>query len=95
MRTFVEGMDYNIWKVFKNDYLVTHIKLMMFWKTKIQINFTKEEKEKVLRSLKEKTIITIILSINEFLCVSHYEETKEVCDTLQVINHVTTQAKRD
>lgn len=77
MRTFIEGMNYNIWEVFKNDYLVPHIKLMMFWKTNID-KFYQRKKGKSVAQLKEKTIITIILSTNEFMCVSHYEETKEV-----------------
>lgn len=59
-----------------------------------EYNGTKDKKEKVQNGLKAKTIIATALGLNNVLCVSHIETTKEMWDTLQVTHEGTTEVKR-
>lgn len=45
-------------------------------------------------NLKSKTILTTVLSTDEFLWVSHYNIVKEMWNTLQVTNEGTIDVKR-
>lgn len=54
----------------------------------------KMKKKKMQCSMKAKTIFTIAIGFNEFLCVSHYETSKEMRETLQV-THEGTNVKKE
>lgn len=51
-------------------------------------------REKVQRNLKDKTIITNTLGLDEFLRVSHCKIVKEVWETLQATHEGTTEVNR-
>lgn len=57
-------------------------------------DWTQEEREKIQHNLKAKTIITTVLSIDEFFNISHCETTKEMFYTLPITNEGTTEVKR-
>lgn len=44
-------------------------------------DLTNDKKEKVQHNLKAKTIMTIVIGLDEFLCVSHYD-TDDGCRTV-------------
>lgn len=55
--------------------------------------WTKNDKEKVQRGLKGKTIITTSFGIDEFLLVSQCETTKEMWDTLELTHEGTIKVR--
>lgn len=55
--------------------------------------WTSEESEKVKCSLKVKTIITNILVLDEFLCVSYCETVKKMYNILQVTHEGKNEVK--
>lgn len=60
-----------MWKVVKNGSLVLTHEVNDAVVNKKEDDWTKEEREKMQRSLKDKTIITTTFGFNEF-CVFHF-----------------------
>lgn len=90
MRIFIEEIKYDIWSAIKNGFFVHtyHVDGVIenkFW--------TNKDKEKIQHYLKSTTIITTVIGIDEFLCVSHCESTKEMWDILQLIHEGTIDVK--
>lgn len=77
MKFFIKGIDRGIWRAMKESlFFPTH-------EDDVEINkpekdLSKDDKENVQCSLKEKTVITTALGLDEFLQVSHHESEKEM-----------------
>lgn len=64
-------MDHGIWKAMNECSFVPTQEVNGFVENKLGKDFTKDDKESVQCSLKEKPVITIALSHDEVLRVSH------------------------
>lgn len=94
MKFFIKWMDRDIWKAVNEGPFVPIHKVNGVIENKPEKDGTKNDKENVQRSLKDKVLTTITLGLYDFLRVSHCKKTKVMWDILQNTHAWTTEVIR-